>query len=136
MTIHTDRLARALDRGVADGSDAVANALPIDDAIPDVVARRVLDNGRRRAVVRYLLTADEPITIPRLVARIADDEHETTALTSVHDLRQRIHVSLCRTHLPLLEHYRLLSYDPADGVVAPGARLAAFESILETSALE
>ncbi|WP_076608768.1 DUF7344 domain-containing protein [Natronorubrum thiooxidans] len=131
MTIHTDRLTTALDRRGPDSGEALETALQFEDSIPRVAARRVLDNDRRREVLRYLLTADEPLEVRTLVARIADVEHDAAAVTPLLDLRQRIHVSLCQTHLPLLENYRILSYDQAYGLVTPGATLSAFESLLE-----
>lgn len=135
MTIHTDRLTGPLDRGVVRGADALAET-PVDDAVLDAVARRVLDNGRRRAVVRCLLETGEPIELRRLVARIADDEHDAAALSSLHDCRQRIYVSLRRTHLPLLDRHRVLTYDPDEGVVAPCRRLSALESLFEVGRSE
>ncbi|MDQ2051840.1 hypothetical protein RBH26_15280 [Natronolimnohabitans sp. A-GB9] len=132
MTIHTDRLPPGLEDDVPGSIESLSETVSIDGSIPRVVVRRVLDNDRRRAIVRCLLGLEdaEPIPVRQLVARIADVEHDATAVTSLHDRRQRIHVSLCQTHLPLLENYRLLSYDRDDGLVAPGARLSAFESVL------
>lgn len=132
MTIHTDRLPSALEDDVPGSTEALSESVSIDGSIPRVVVRRVLDNDRRRAIVRCLFDLEnaDPLPVRQLVARIADAEHDATAVTSLHDRRQRIHVSLCRTHLPLLENYRLLSYDRDNGLVAPGARLSAFESVL------
>ena len=131
MTIHTDRLPSALDRCARAGSEHLEESLRLDDSIPRVAIRRVLGNDRRREVLRYLLAEDGPLQIRTLVARIADAEHDAAAVTPLLDLRQRVHVSLCQTHLPLLEKYRILSYDQVDGHIAPGATLSAFESVLD-----
>ncbi|QFU82045.1 DUF7344 domain-containing protein [Natronorubrum aibiense] len=131
MTIHTDRLTTALDRYAPGSSDDLEAALSIDDSIPRAAVRRVLDNDRRCAVLRCLLAEDGPLEVRTLVARIADSEHDATAVTPLLDLRQRVHVSLCQTHLPLLEQYRILSYDQPQGLVAPGATLSAFEAVLD-----
>ncbi|ELY55042.1 DUF7344 domain-containing protein [Natronolimnohabitans innermongolicus] len=129
MTIHTDRLTNASDRRGRRGTDLPATF--VDDSIPTAAVRRLLSNERRRAVVDALLETDEPLAIHQLVARLADAEHDATAVTSLHELRQRIHVSLCRTHLPLLENHRVVDYDPENGRVTPGARLSAVGSLLE-----
>lgn len=130
MTIHTDRLATALDRHTPTGTDS------LEGAIPRAAIRRVLDNDRRREVLRCLLAEDGPLDLSTLVARIADAEHDATAVTPLLEVRQRVHVSLCRTHLPLLEDHRILAYDRTHGRVAPGATLSAFESLLDGESLE
>ncbi|ELZ22916.1 hypothetical protein C477_03839 [Haloterrigena salina JCM 13891] len=139
MTIHTDQPTTgspASRRRADDGDDrADGTAVAVDDSIPQAAVRRVLDSDRRRELLRCLLDADDSLELPALVARIADAEHDSTAVTSLLDLRQRVHVSLCRTHLPLLENYRVLDYDEGCGCVAPGARLSAFESVLDLEAL-
>lgn len=140
MTIHTDRptIGSPTGRRRADGGDdpAEADAVAADDSIPLAAVRRVLNSDRRRELLRCLLAADEALPLPTLVARIADAEHDATAVTPLLELRQRVHVSLCRTHLPLLENHRVLAYDEIRGRVAPGARLSAFESVLERESLD
>ena len=139
MTIHTDRPTTASITGrrrTDDGDDSAAAAVAVDDSIPRAAVHRVLNSDRRRELLRCLLDADDSLELPALVARIADAEHDSTAVTSLLDLRQRVHVSLCRTHLPLLENHRILSYDELRGRVAPGAHLSAFESVLEFEALD
>ncbi|APX97812.1 DUF7344 domain-containing protein [Natronorubrum daqingense] len=125
MPIHTDRLATVLDRHAPGSRDHLEHALPRE------AVRRVLDSDRRREVLRCLLAEEGPLQVRTLVARVADAEHDATAITSLLDVRQRVHVSLCRTHLPLLEQHELLSYDRACGLVAPDVSLPAFESALE-----
>ena len=144
MTIHTDRPttlgASTAGRRRTDGgdADADADAVTVDDSIPQAAVRRVLSSDRRRELLRCLLAADEDesLPLPTLVARIADAEHDAAAVTSLLELRQRVHVSLRRTHLPLLENYRVLAYDETYERVAPGARLAAFESVLDPDVLD
>ncbi len=127
MTIHPDRTA------VSEGLSGETVRLR---AISRGEFGRVLSNDRRREVLRYLLAADEPITVQRLVGWLADTEDETTALTTIHELRQRVHVALCRTHLPLLERYGIVEYDRERGLVSPAANLSEFESLLEEVDLE
>lgn len=130
MTVHTDQLTSALDR------HALGSSEHRDPAIPPAAVRRVLDNDRRREVLRCLLAEDGPLEVRTLVARIADAETDAAAVTPLLDLRQRVHVSLCRTHLPLLEDHRICSYDRVRGLVSPGATLSAFKSFLDVDGLE
>ena len=76
MTIHTDRLATALDRHAPDSTDR------LEGAPSRAVVRRVLDNDRRREVLRCLFAANDPIDISTLVARIADAEHAVDKIVS------------------------------------------------------
>ncbi|WP_137291053.1 DUF7344 domain-containing protein [Natronorubrum halophilum] len=130
MTINTDRLTTALDRRTP------SSRAQLDGPFSQAAARRILANDRRREVLRCLLVEDGPLEMRTLVARIADDEHDATSVTPLLELRQRVHVSLCRTHLPLLEDHHILSYDRIRGLVSPGATLSVFESMLEFDGLE
>lgn len=97
---------------------------------------RVLESERRREVLRYLLDTDEPITVQRLVGWLADTENDAAVLTTILEVRQRIHVALCRTHLPLLDRHGIVQYDRERGLVSPAANLTAFEAALEDNRLE
>ncbi|TYL39597.1 hypothetical protein CV102_04715 [Natronococcus pandeyae] len=128
MTIHPDR------------TTAVPEQLSSENVCLRAISRvefgRVLANDRRREVLRYLLAADEPITIQRLVGWLADTENENAVLTTIHELRQRVHVALCRTHLPLLERYGIVQYDRERGLVSPAANLSEFEAAIDGVDLE
>lgn len=128
MTIHPDR------------TTAVPEQLSSENVCLRAISRvefgRVLANDRRREVLRYLLAADEPITIQRLVGWLADTENENAVLTTIHELRQRVHVALCRTHLPLLERYGIVQYDRKQGLVSPAANLSEFEAAIDGVDLE
>ncbi|EMA43678.1 hypothetical protein C446_03174 [Halobiforma nitratireducens JCM 10879] len=99
--------------------------------LPPETLERVLTSDRRRRTLEVLLEEEAPIALRSLVGRLADAEDEATAVTTVHERRQRVYVSLCRTHLPLLESYGLAAYDQEGGVVSPGNRLSALETQLE-----
>jgi hypothetical protein len=128
MTLHPDRTTSVSER--LSGENVSLRA------ISQVDFGRVLANDRRREVLEYLLAADEPITVQRLVGWLADTEQETAVLTTIHELRQRLHVALCRTHLPLLERYGIIEYDRERGLVSPAANLTEFESMIEGKRLE
>ncbi len=126
MTIHSDGTQRDSNRPTTARDGPVRLRSISRDEI-----QHVLDNDRRRAVVRCLLETDEPVMVRTLVAQLADTENDTTVVTTVLELRQRIHVSLRQTHLPLLESLGVITYDRACGIVSPGANLDAIEAVLQ-----
>jgi len=131
MTINSDRSLAVSDRFHL-GNDGVIDRR----SLPRETIDRIADNDRRRGVLRCVLAADELISVQRLVAQLADAEYDPTVGTPIHQLRQRIHVSLCRTHLPLLEEHDIVRYDRARSLVGPAVNVSAFESLLESESLE
>ena len=126
MTIHSDGTHRGSNRPTT-ARDTPARLRSISQA----EIRQVVESDRRREVVRCLLATDGPVTVRTLVATLADEEHDATVVTTVLELRQRIHVSLRQTHLPLLESLGVVSYDRECGIVSPGANLAAIEPVID-----
>ncbi|WP_222915771.1 hypothetical protein [Natrinema sp. SYSU A 869] len=131
MTIHPDRTPPASDRFHPGTAGAIGRR-----PLPQETIRHVLDSDRRHEVVRCVLAAVDPIAVRTLVSRLADAEHDPTVGTTIHQLRQRIHTSLCETHLPLLEKHDIVRYDRVQSLVAPAANCAAFESLLEFDSLK
>ncbi|MDS0476292.1 hypothetical protein [Natrinema sp. 1APR25-10V2] len=131
MTIHPDRTTAVSAPLLPGRDDALGRR-----SLPQETVSRVLDSDRRREVLRCVLAADGPVAVRTLVGRLADAEHDATLETTIHQLRQRIHVSLCRTHLPLLADHDIVSYDRVRSLVGPAANLAAFEPELEFESLE
>ncbi|ELY85251.1 DUF7344 domain-containing protein [Natrinema altunense] len=131
MTIHPDRTPPASGR-FHPGTDGAISRRPL----PRETIRHVLDSDRRREVVRCVLAADDPIAVRTLVGRLADAEQDPTVATTIHQLRQRIHTTLCETHLPLLEKHDIVRYDRDRNLVAPAANCAAFDSRLEFDSLD
>jgi len=81
--------------------------------------------GRRRAVLRRLEEAGRQLPVRTLVGHIADRERDRTLASTELERRQRIHASLCLTHLPALEERGLLEYDRERGLVSRGERFEA-----------
>ncbi|SEQ73074.1 DUF7344 domain-containing protein [Natrinema salaciae] len=131
MTIHPERSAPTSDRFHL-GNDGAIGRRPL----PRETVRDMLDNDRRREVLRCVLAADDPVSVRTLVGRLADAEHDPTVGTTIHQLRQRIHTSLCQTHLPLLAEHDIVRFDRALSLVGPAVNCAAFESLLEFESLE
>lgn len=84
----------------------------------------LLQNQRRREVLRYLRDADEERVRMRDIAEaIAAAEHETSVEALSSKQRQRVYVPLYQNHLPKLDADGVLNYDQDRGIVerAPAA---------------
>jgi|GEM_PF-580278 len=114
-------------------SNRLGNSVVGDRLLATERITRVFGSRRRWALLRVLVEDDGgAIPVSTLVARLADTEYDVTLPTTLLDLRQRIHVALVRTHLPLLESCGLAVYDRERGVVLAGRELATVEPILDS----
>lgn len=96
-------------------------------------AFHVLQNSRRRAVLRYLLDRDEPqrLQMRDVAEAVAAWEHGTTTEQLTSDQRQRVYIALYQSHLPKLDELGVIEYDQARGIVEPTRLLAVFAPFLE-----
>lgn len=97
-----------------DTADGMANDTTVDDLL------RVLNNHRRRCVLRTLQHNPEPTSLDELASRIArweENGHEAT-----DEARRAVRASLHHVHLPLLVEHDLVRYDAECGVVSAGPR--------------
>ncbi|WP_336133585.1 DUF7344 domain-containing protein [Natronomonas amylolytica] len=84
----------------------------------DAVLSAVADE-HRRATLRLLNHSDrEAMELDALADRVA---HVTTTQASEADHRRRVRIALHQIHLPKLDAYGLLSYDPETKEVRSGA---------------
>lgn len=76
-------------------------------------AFHLLQNGRRRAVLRHLLEHDDVEVFPvtDVVESIAAWDQDTTAEQLDPNHRKRIYVSLYQSHLPKLHEHGVIDYD-------------------------
>ncbi|MXR40125.1 hypothetical protein GRX01_01965 [Halobaculum sp. WSA2] len=85
-------------------------------------ALRLLAERQRRAVVRRLADAEEPVTVESLAASLA------TTTSDVAGVR----IGLRHSHLPKLHDADVIDYDAEDGTVRRGPRFDAVASLLRT----
>lgn len=97
-----------------DDSSAVPASLDRNDVF------HLLQNSRRRGVVRYFTTTDEPVDIGDLADQIAAWECETTVDEITKDQRQRVYIALYQSHLSKLDDTDVIDYDERSGVVTSG----------------
>lgn len=86
----------------------------------------LLASRRQRAVASYV-AAMGPTDVRTLVTHVTALEYDSIVESTRLEWRQRVHVSLCRTHLPQLADEDIVDYDDALGTVRPGSRLGAVE---------
>lgn len=130
------RASETLADNLNESAEAETVVLPVEDektlkAHPDQIDQvfTVLKNQRRRAVLRYLQTADE-VELGTLAEQIAASEcdKEVSQITSRE--RKRVYVGLYQSHLPKMEDVGAISYNKPRGIIEPGENRHLFEHYL------
>lgn len=128
-----------------DGADAPIAAVGAEadaqsrdaDAVPRSIAKddayHLLQNYRRRAVLRYLLAHPDrsQFRMRDLAEAIGAWEHETTRQQLNSTQRQRVYIGLYQSHLPKLDDHDVIEYNQPRGIVEPTPLIAALAPFLE-----
>jgi DNA-binding transcriptional ArsR family regulator len=77
----------------------------------------LLQNSRRRAVLRYLRDREGPVDMRELAEQVAAWEHDTTLEQLTYEERQRVYIPLYQSHLGKLADAGVIEYDKPRGVV-------------------
>ena len=127
MSVRTDPEFDDADEAAMNSDSSREACISKDDAF------HVLQNARRRAVLRYLSEHSEEDTfVMRDIAEeVAAWEHDTTVQRLVSDERQRVYIALYQSHLPKLDEHGIIEYNQSRGVVEPTELTAAFEPYLD-----
>jgi hypothetical protein len=117
---HRDRTT-ATTRPV-DGQSVEAHSIARDDAF------RLLQDGRRRAVLRFLVTtpSDGPYAVDAVAHVVAAVESGDPTAVDV----ERVRTALYHSHLPRLASLGVVEYDSERGRIAPTPLLSALEPFL------
>ncbi len=92
----------------------------------------LLQSGRRRAVLSYLLAQGEESYVMRDIAEaIAAWENETTVEALSSTQRQRVYIALYQSHLPKLDEYGVIEYEQSRGTVVPTELASLFAPYIE-----
>jgi hypothetical protein len=92
----------------------------------------LLQSGRRRAVLSYLLTHEDETYVMRDIAEaIAAWENETTVEALSSTQRQRVYIALYQSHLPKLDEYGVIEYEQSRGTVVPTELASLFAPYVE-----
>ncbi|WP_066381631.1 DUF7344 domain-containing protein [Halalkalicoccus paucihalophilus] len=93
----------------------------------------LLQNGRRRAVLRYFAVhpEQEEFNMRTVAEAIAAWENETSVEQLTSNQRQRVYIALYQSHLPKLDDYGVIEYNQSRGLIVPTPLTALFEPYLE-----
>jgi hypothetical protein len=108
--------ASAVDAGHADlatDGRAEADGVGLD---PDKI-HHLLQNERRRNVLRYLRGVEGPVQMRDIAEQVAAWEHDTTVAQLMSDQRQRVYIALYQSHLPKFDEEGIIDYNQSRGIV-------------------
>ena len=77
----------------------------------------VLQNKRRRDVLRYLEQIDGRVEMRDIAEQVAAWEHDTTVKALTSKERQRVYIALYQAHLPKLDEKGIIEYNQSRGYV-------------------
>ena len=86
-------------------------SLPTDDVF------EILQNGRRRAVLRYLRSNEGRAELSDLAEHIAAAENDTTVELLSSKARKRVYIALYQCHLPKMDSLGVIEYDKNRGTI-------------------
>jgi hypothetical protein len=99
----------------------------VEDEAPEDIEKdelfHLLQNERRRAVVRYLAGRDQTVKMRDVAEQVAAWEHDTTVRALTSDERQRVYIALYQSHLDTLDEAGVIDYNKSRGLVDPRPRL-------------
>ncbi|MFC6955387.1 DUF7344 domain-containing protein [Halorubellus litoreus] len=79
----------------------------------------LLQNRRRRDVLRYLRETEGAVRMRDVAEQVAAWENDTTVQQLSSDERQRVYIGLYQTHLPSLDDEGVIDYNQDRGYVEP-----------------
>ncbi|WP_138798456.1 hypothetical protein [Halostella sp. PRR32] len=77
----------------------------------------LLQNERRRNVLRYLQGEDGTVRMRDIAEQVAAWEHDTTVKALTSKQRQRVYIPLYQSHLPKLDEEGIIEYNQSRGIV-------------------
>lgn len=113
-----------------------ATASPAQEATEQPLSRddvfHLLQNARRRGVVRYLSDRDDDAVCEMrdIAAQVAAWENDKPIAQLTSDERQRVYISLYQGHLPKLDEKGIIEYNQSRGWVEPTPRLEQLEAYM------
>ncbi|MFC4551631.1 DUF7344 domain-containing protein [Halorussus sp. GCM10023401] len=94
----------------------------------------LLQNQRRRDVLRYLQGVEGRVAMRDLAEQVAAWEHDTTLQALTSDECQRVYIALYQTHLPKLDEEGIIEYNQSRGIVERTPQADQLDKYLETDA--
>jgi hypothetical protein len=107
-----------------DGDVGAADRVARDDAY------HLLQNQRRRRVLRFLSERDWMVNVGVIAEHVAAIENDVPVDELDAQQRKRVYISLYQSHLPKLDEHDVVDYDQSRGTVEPRRLLWALEPYL------
>jgi len=95
----------------------------------------LLQNERRRNVLRYLYDEDGQVSMREIAEQVAAWENDSTVQAITSDERQRVYIPLYQSHLPKLDEEGIIEYDQSRGTVQKTPMVAELYEYLEPTAV-
>ncbi|AFO58931.1 MULTISPECIES: hypothetical protein [Natrinema] len=99
------------------GADEDADCRSEEPAFSKDELFHLLQNERRRMVLRYLRGTEGPVRMRDVAEQVAAWEHETTVEDLTSTQRQRVYIPLYQSHLSKLDDAGLIEYQQNRGIV-------------------
>jgi hypothetical protein len=97
-----------------DGADQAHRVVNKNDSF------HLLQNSRRRAVIRYFAAVDGPVQLGEMATQIAAWECDVALEDVTEEQRQRVYIALYQSHLDKLDDHDVVDYESASGTVSTG----------------
>jgi len=92
----------------------------------------ILSSPRRRYVLYYLRTVDEPVKLTDLAEQVAAWENESDPEEITEQERKRVYVSLYQTHIPRLDNAGIIEYNKESGDITLAEDASDIDTYLES----
>ena len=102
-------------------------SLPLDQVF------EILKNKRRRTVLQYLETHEEPVSLSDLAEHVAADENDTTVRQVTSRERKCAYVGLYQCHLPKMDNMDIIDFNQNRGRIELGRNASQLEEYLDYS---
>ena len=123
-------MSRTQSPGNAAAEDVLSNAENEEEELSKDDIYHVLQNERRRSVLRYLEDADGPVRMRDVAEQVAAWENDTTVEQLTSKERQRVYIALYQTHLTKLDEMDIIDYNQSRGIVERKERADRLERYL------
>lgn len=101
--------------------DELTDEEPKSGEVPPDSLFDILQNERRRAVIRYLKQRDsQSVTIDDLATHIAARENNVDVSQVSSTQRKRVYIGLYQSHLPKMDDFDVIDYDQNRGTIRRG----------------
>jgi hypothetical protein len=90
---------------------------PVEPTLSKDVIFHILQNERRRLVLKYLQGREDPIRMRDVAEQVSAWEHDTTVQQLTSKQRQRVYIPLYQNHLTKLDDEGIIDYNQSRGIV-------------------